>query len=142
MAALELGAQWGLLGVVILAILYGTAWAGKRLLGEQGVLEHQAVAMNAIAKSLDSVGRHVVNHETETRAHVSACVESGKQVGALHRAALAALTEIESECKEQGLDISARIERVRMVIIEEDMEIGRAVDRVLRQRQRKESQEG
>ena len=111
-------AQWGLAGCMIGAIFYAIGWAGQRLVGVDGVLEHQASAMQSVSHSLNRVTELVDTHATETRGHVAACVETGRAVSILHRAAVATLTEVEAECRQQGLDVADRLERVRRALTE------------------------
>lgn len=113
----SIGAQWGLVGTMILAIFAGIAWTGKRMLSKGGILENQAKAMKSVSQSLDGVTRCLDRHVGETTGHMTACQATGEQVNVLHRAAMAALAEIEDEFRgKHGFDITARIERIRQVL--------------------------
>lgn len=110
-------AQWGLVGVMVLAILSGIAWAGRRLLSKDGILESQAAAMQSVSKSLDGVALCLKRGEDAADVHMTACKVTGDHVEILHRAAMAALGEIEDEFHgKPGFDITARIERIRQVL--------------------------
>jgi len=113
----SMGAQWGLVGIMVLAILAGIAWTGKRLLSKDGILENQASAMQSVSKSLEGVTRCLDKHASDTMGHMTACQATGEQVEVLHRAAMAALAEIEDEFHgKHGFDITARIGRIRQVL--------------------------
>lgn len=113
---MEIWAQHGLVGLMICAIFSGIAWAGVRLLGKDGVLVNHDIAMLAVSKSLDGVTECLDRHATEAAEHSSACEATGKQIGMLHRAALATLAEIDDECKSRGMDVTARLQRVRQLL--------------------------
>lgn len=115
---MDLWAQWGLVGAMIGAIFFGIAWGGKRLLGKGGILEDHTAAMQVVFQVLDGVTRCVERHATETEKHVEESEATGRKVTVIQNAALAALDEIEEECSSRGVDVSARVKRVRQVLTE------------------------
>lgn len=108
--------QFGLAGGMIGCIFAGIGWAGQRLLGKGGIMEKYAEAMQAVSASLDGVMRVVDKHSGESAEHSDACAKTGERVDAIHRAAVAALCEIEDECRSRGVDIAARVDRIRQVL--------------------------
>lgn len=115
---MDIWAQWGLVGAMIGAIFFGIAWAGKRLLGKDGILENHTDAMRVVSQVLDGVTTCVERHVRETGDHALFSESTGRRVTTLQRAALAALSEIEDECSSRGVDVSARVQRVRQVLVE------------------------
>lgn len=110
--------QYGLLGVVLCAVFGGIAWAGKRLLGENGILEKHAVSLDKVADCVAVVSENVKSSLTSAGEHANACTSANAKVQTIHKAAVAALDELEQECKSRGLDVSARVNRVRRVLSE------------------------
>lgn len=103
---LEQFAQYGLVGLMIAGIYIGIAWAGKQLLGKNGILRATSTALNGVTACLEK-------HNSASMNHAFECQGSNHRMTALHRAALSAIDEIEQECQARGIDVSDRCNRVR-----------------------------
>ncbi len=105
--------EYGLIGLMIGGIYAGIAWAGARLLGKEGVLDQHAKALNRVADCVET-------HSTAAAEDSKTCHATGVKVGTLHQAAIAALGEIADECRHRGMDVDARVTRIRQILEADD----------------------
>ena len=110
---LETWQQFGLVGLMVGCMYLGIAWAAKRLLGKDGIIEGQTRAIAAVTACLEK-------HQVNSTAHAEDCAENNQKVKRLHGAAVVAINEIEAECSVLGLDVTERCNRVRRELNDAD----------------------
>ena len=112
-----------LLSAVVLTGMLGIGWAGKRLLGKEGIIEAQNKALAANSVAIHSVAECVKQHdERASRSmgdHASVCSETQKTVKQVHSAAVMACDVVERECRKREIDLSAEISRIRSELTRE-----------------------
>jgi hypothetical protein len=105
--------QNSLLGMVIFLSALGLGWAGKRLLGKDGVLENTAAAVKLNAQATEKIGDLIDNHDKRQMSHHGLCEESSAGVKKLQIAAVVACDQVEEICREHRIEVGDRIHKVR-----------------------------
>lgn len=105
-----------LLGVIIAAAITGLGWAGKRLLGKDGILESSNKAINSQVQSTNALCSLVQEDRLIDAGHHKDTAKQGETLDRFHAAALQAVNEIEAEGQSRGMDLRERCERVRKVL--------------------------
>lgn len=112
----EMYAQYGIAGLMIAAMLYGIRWSGIRLIGSEGIVPLGIAALENNSKAIERIAEVIDRNNIASAGHIESCVLSHEKVTRLHEAAIAALDEIEVECKVRGIDVSAPCNRIRATL--------------------------
>jgi hypothetical protein len=105
-----------ILALVIFFVALGLGWAGKRLLGKEGILENTAASVKLNAEATAQIGGLIDKHDQRQSSHHDLCSESNKGVKILHGAALVACDQLEEACRENKIEVGDRISKVRQAL--------------------------
>lgn len=126
---------FSLLAFMVVTFLVGIGWVGRvffselrwavrRLLGDEkegGLIDAQNKAMALNAEGLREVAECVKQHDIGVSGamtnHSDECKKSGVKINSMHSAALMACDEIEEMLNANGMECSARINRIRQELL-------------------------